>query len=164
MKHYEISAGLVSGLLTIILFGAIYSISPRWMLHPFLYWGSMVIFLGGMLGACLLAKRRGNGVLSFREGVRNGFLTFVIANCLFLVFYYLLFNWVNPELPQIQLEMMQEYAEQNLMGKELRDQKEWLATQNFKLEFSDLIFGFARGAIGGFLLSLIIALVVRQEA
>ncbi len=164
MKKYEIIAGLLSGLFTIALFIIAYAIDPRLMLHPGLYWGSLIIYLFGMLGACLLGKRRGEGVLGFRNAVRTAFVTFLLANCLYLAFYFIMFNVVDPGLPEIQKELFREFYEVKFKGKALKDQLTQLDAENFQLDASTIIFGFGRGAIGGFILSLLLALAVRQEA
>ena len=81
MKRYDIGAGLIGGLLTVLLFGISYAMEPRWMLHPLVYWGSTLFYLAAMLGACLLVKRENEGLLGIREGLRTGCVTFLISNC-----------------------------------------------------------------------------------
>ena len=164
MKRYDIGAGLIGGLLTVLLFGISYAMEPRWMLHPLVYWGSTLFYLAAMLGACLLVNRENEGLLGIREGLRTGFVTFLIANCLFWGIQYLKINRLDHEQPQVQVAMMREYAEQQLMGQELRAQLDHLENQDFVLRWGDLFFGYARGAIGGFVLAGVLALAVKQDA
>ena len=164
MKNLEFKAGILTGLATIALFGLFHQIEPRWMLHPGFYWGSLMVYLLGMLGACLLEKRYNQGILPFRKALRTTFVTFLVANLLYYGFYYALFNWIDPDLPALQKTMYREFYEQTMEGMELQKNLEKIEALDFSVTWKTLLYGFGQGAIGGFILSLILALSVRQEA
>lgn len=164
MKNNALKAGLITGLITILLFFITYQISPKGMLSPFLYWGSLLISFFGMLGAALLEKRRGNGVLPFRKGLTITFLTFLLANFLFFIFYYWMFTSYAPELPALQKEISAEFYEHSYSGAELRKKLRLLEESDFGVTLQTIFSGYAYGAIGGFFLSLLLALLVREEA
>ncbi len=164
MKKHEITAGLVAGFATILVLFIAHLIEPIWMLSPFLFWGSLIFYFLGMLGACLLLKRQGKGILPFREAVRTAFVTFLIANIVFYAFYYLMFNVIDPNLTLLQKELTKAYYEQNFTGMELRRYLAELAETEIKVDFGTIFQGFIRGAIGGFLLSLLVGFSTRQAA
>lgn len=162
MKKYELTSGIVVGLLTILIFFIVHQIEPKWMLNPLLYWGSLLLYLLGMLGATLLEKRQNQGVLSFRAALRSGFLTFLVANVIFFAFYYYMFAVYNTDLPNLQKEIYQSYYEQRFSANELRKHLQQLEESDFSVTLQSLPVGFAYGAIGGFFMALIIALLVKQ--
>ena len=163
MKHYGTRAGLLTGAITVGLFALFHQLNPRWILQPLFYWGSLVIYLLGMLGVCLLEKRNGQGILPFRQALQTAFLTFLIANLLYYLFYYFLFNTIDPHLAELQRQVYLEFYEQNFSGLELQKHLQGLEDKDFSVNAKVLLIGFGQGAIGGFLLSLLIALTVKQE-
>lgn len=164
MKKYEITAGIVAGLVTIVLLFIAHQIEPQWILNPVLYWGTLVFYILGMMGACLLEKRKGHGILPFRSAVRTAFICFLVANALFFGFYYLMSNVIDPDLALLQKEAAKAYYEQNYSSMELRKYLAQLEEADFSVTFGTVLSGFGYGAIGGFLLSLLVALATRQEA
>lgn len=164
MKNNALRLGLLTGLITILLFFIAYQISPKGMLSPLLYWGSLIVFFLGMLGATLLEKRRGKGVLPFRKALKTAFFTFMLANLLFFIFYYWMFTSYAPELPSLQKEISAEFYRYNFSGSELRKKLSLLEESDFGVTLQTVFSGYAYGAIGGFILSLLLGLLVREEA
>lgn len=164
MNKYVLSAGGIAGLLTILLLFGLYLVEPRTMLNPFPFWGSLLFYILAMLGAALLEKRKNEGVLSLKLAVRSAFSTFLIANLIFFAFYYFMFARFDPQLTEIQRELTKEFYEGYYSGSELRKNLKLLEESDFTVTLSTVISGYVKGAIGGFLLSVLIAFLVREEA
>lgn len=132
------------------------------MLTPLIYWGTLLFYLLAMLGGNLVWKNSHKGILPFRKAVQLGFVSFLIANLIFFAFYYWIFN-SDPELVEIQLKMMQEFAESYPVGSEARTQLESVEITSSDITFGHCVNKYLRGALGGFLIAVLIALLVKQE-
>ena len=147
MKSTGLKFGFLTGLITVAYFTAFYLINPRLMLHPVVWWSSLLFYLAGMYYAIERQQAEGGELLSFRAAITPAFQVFVIANALFFIFYYLLFAVVDPSLVTIQEEMMKARADW-LDGADLPD-----LTVTLKKTF----FDFAYSLIGGFVLAAMVA-------
>ena len=108
--------------------------------------------------------------LSFYDALRTGFTVYVIADIIFYVFYYLLFNFIDPELEMVMkdiaLESLQQAKENGItnLGNESVDQLLRKAeTADYGVSIGMLITQLAYGLIGGFLIALVIALVMKKD-
>ncbi len=162
MKKNEITAGLMAGMATILVLFIAHQIEPIWMLNPILFWGTLIFYFLGMMGACLLIKRQRQGILPFKNAVSSAFLTFLVANLVFYVFYYFMFNVFDPNLSLLQKDLTRAYYEENFNAMELRRYLAELEETEITVDFGTIISGFVQGAIGGFLLSLIVGFSTRQ--
>ncbi|MEO0876781.1 MAG: hypothetical protein AAFY48_19450, partial [Bacteroidota bacterium] len=79
--------------------------------------------------------------------IQPGFLTFVIANALFYLYYYFLFAVFDPELVDLQAELLREN------GQDPADAIAPTIKSTFFAYAQSLIFGFALAAAIGFILS-----------
>ena len=124
-----------------------YFIDRALILSPWVWWGSLVIYLVFMFRAV-----RQTDASSFRESLTNAFLVFIVANALFYLFYYLLFSVFDPGLVDLQREI-------------LADHPLW-QDGNTKADLSVTIgrtvFSFVYSLIGGFFLTLGVAYVARK--
>lgn len=148
MKHRQgIINGLTAGILTLGLFLLSYFVDRALILNPWVWWGSLVIYLIFMFRAVQQVDST-----AFRRSVQAAFLVFVIANAIFYLFYYLLFSVFDPGLVDLQREM-------------LADNPLW-QDDNTEVDLSVTIgrtvFSFAYSLIGGFLLALIVSGVARK--
>ncbi len=70
---------------------------------------------------------------------------------------------IDPGLVDIQKEMLQAYAEQ-LEVDQRREMIKSIEESNFDVTLLTVLSGFAKGAIGGFILSLIISSITKRES
>ncbi len=104
MNEPFVKYGLMAGTATCALFLLFYFIRPAWMLHPALWWGSLLICMVFMWIAGRRARQAGAG--GFRQLMQQVFPVFVVANVLFYAFWYVLLR-TDPELIRLQYELLQ---------------------------------------------------------
>ncbi len=86
--------------------------------------------------------------------IRNPFTVFLIANLIFHLFYYVLFSYIDPSLYDLQLEVMEGYLPASQPGVASED-----SILDEQIGTGSLLFAYAKGAMGGFILSIIIGLI-----
>ena len=154
MKHKQIlKFGLIAGSGTVAYFLLFYLINPRLMLHPAIWWASLLIYIWGMVKVLQATGAEFGENWSVLVAVRFPFGVFVLANLLFYIFYYLLFAIIDPELVNLQKELLT--ANENFAD-QLKD-------QDLSLTLSGTFFNYIYSLIGGFIIALVVsAIVVRQ--
>jgi hypothetical protein len=155
--------GLIAGGSTVLAFLLVYFINKAWMVNYLLYYGTLLIYLLAMVMAVRSQRTLQGDALTFREGLRVAFAVFVIANALFYVFYYLI-HQIDPSLAVMQKEAMREMLPKVMPKDELARALEELEKTDMRETLSTVFMGFARGAMGGFILSLIIAYIYKTES
>jgi len=156
---------LIAGIGTVLYLLIFYAISPRLMLRSWVLWGSLIIYLICMVLACYRERERIKGYYPLQSALKTAFAVFVAANVIYYAFYYVLFNIVDPGLVDLQRELMLESMDRNagLIGKGNAEKlmREY-AEGDLRVTLSQLALGFAQGLIGGFLLSLAVAGVMKR--
>ena len=157
--------GLIAGGLTILFMMIVYLLidDKRIVLSYWVYWGSIIFYLFFMSRSCLEKRASHGGNLIFKDALRAAFITFLVANAVFHLFNYVLFNFVDPGLVDIQMEMAKELYPKLLPKEQAKDMLQTMKREGFEMSIPNLIFAYAKGAIGGFVLSLIIAGITRRE-
>lgn len=139
----KIKYGLIAGIGTVALFLLFYFSEPAWMLSPSLWWGSLVLYIWGMVKAA-----RGPAKESIRLGLREAFGVYAVANLIFFIFYYFQFTTFAPELVEMQADLMRESSLFTAEQKEAIDTSVTLKTT---------LFSYSWGLLGGFILSLAVS-------
>lgn len=148
MKHRQgIINGIIAGVLTVGYFLLFYFIDRAFLLNPWVWWGSLVIFLIFMFRVV-----RQIDSTTFRLNLQSAFLVFVIANAIFYLFYYLLFSVFDPGLVDLQREMLADNALWEGGNTEI----------DLSVTIGRVIFSFAYSLIGGFILALLVSAVSRK--
>lgn len=158
--------GTIAGVATIGYYLLFYALDKPLFFHLGVYWSSLLIFIGLMLAAALRERKGIQGEYPWQQALRTMFGVFVVATALFQLFYYLFFNFGDAGLAAVQQEVLLENLER------YKDRFGASATERLEsaTEISQLKYGigtafqsFARSVIGGFLLSLLLAFLVRKE-
>ena len=79
--------------------------------------GWVVLTVGIVMGG-LAVRKENEGFLPFKEALKTTFLIWVVGSFLVMVFKYALFNFIDPGLVDIQIELVMENMEKlgGLMG------------------------------------------------
>lgn len=165
MQNNRLKYGLIAGTGTVLYLLAFYGVSPRLMLSSWVMWGSLVIYLACMTLACRRERSATTGGYPFQSALKTAFTVFVIANVIYYVFYYVLFNVIDPGLADLQrelvLENMDRYA--GMLGEENAEElMRRYEEEDFRVTLSNTALGFAQSLIGGFILALIVAGVMKR--
>ena len=134
--------GIIAGAIVVVLFAAVYFINRPLVLSRGLWLGSGLVYVLAMWQA--QKKVEGSELKAY---IQPGFLVFVIANALFYLYYYFLFAVFDPELVQLQAELLRE------SGQSPKNAPDPTLGSTFFAYAQSLIFGFALAAGIGFVLS-----------
>lgn len=160
-KDVATKFGLYTGVVVIGYFLLFYIVRKPLMLSSGVYWASTFLFVGGMVWSCRLErKNRGDAGFSFPESLKTSFATYVVAAFLYHTWTYLMMAYFDPELVDIQKEMVIQQLERSnsLLGRELTEQVEdSFREKGVEVSISRSFFGLAQSLILGFILSLPIA-------
>lgn len=160
MFEKSLRYGLIAGIGTVAYLLLFYFISPRLMLSSWVMWGSMIIFIAAMVVACLQERAQMDRRYTFRSALRSAFLVYVIASAIYYLFYFLLFNVIDPDLVELQraliLENLEHYG--NVLGEDnVEEMIRRYQEEDLQVTFGNTVLDFAWGLIGGFIISLVVA-------
>ena len=144
-----------------------YLINPKWMFTGAAY----LTFLFPIIAMYFAAREertKNEGLLSFGEGLKATFLTYVIGKLIHTIFIYLMLNHIDPSLMEVMKEVSIEQAEwvAGIVGAEeqLDDLPDKLDEQAFEMNFSLLFMDYLMSLIiPGFLLALVIAAITKRD-
>ena len=145
MENSSLKYGIAAGLLTIIFYTVVYMIDRSLFFSPIVHWSSFLFYIYFMA----VAWKDAGKPEDFRESLKIMFVIYLIANAIYYIFYYLIFKVVDPDIVEIQKEMMVS------RGMDIEG-------INFDLNFTQLILGYASSCIGGFVIAAITAYLVKK--
>src|SRR5690606_15100966 len=120
---------------------------------------SVLIYVLFMVRAVADQRRILENMISFREAVSVAFLTFIVANVIFYVFFFIILKY-DSELVEMLRQMSIDFYQKFLSNQNPAEIEK--SFKDFDVNFSMLALSFARGAIGGFILSALIAATMRR--
>lgn len=162
-KHF-VKYGLYAGGASILITLLLYVIDPKIMLQV----SNWIIFILSVVFMVMAAKGKRSeqgGFISFKEAFTESWLTYLVYALVSLVFTYLLFNVIDPDLKDTVKEIAMEAMEKmsGLLGEEGTAK----AIEELEKQDSFSIGGLAQSTafalVFGALISLIIAAVVKKE-
>ncbi len=163
-------SGAILGLISIILGVVVYMIDPT----LFVKWWFGLIMFGMSLGLVVYfgiqyRNAEHDGYMSFGEAYKHGFVVFAVGGAIGSVFNILLFNVIDPDLPQVltQATLDQTYAMMKSFGAPegaVEEQMEALKN-DIPNQFSPLgtLKGYGIALIGYAVLALISAAIVKKK-
>jgi hypothetical protein len=166
MNQNIIKYGLYAGAGTIAYLLLFYYMDPRMMFNTWVQWSYRVIFIAAMVAATLVERRAAEDGFSFRQAVRPAFGVYVVASLIYLIFFYVMFNYVNTDLPEIQRAVLVEQSQflaEKLGMVEMQEQMEQIKVEDLQVTFRNSSLDFMWRLIFGFILSAILALILRRE-
>jgi len=155
-----IKFGSIAGATLVVWHLLFYFLDKKLYFHPAEQWGVLLFYVVGMYSACRNEARKTKGLYAWQPALRTAFGTFLVIHLIAHAFYFILFKYIDPELINLQAEVLSEGIERNtaLLGEEnawkIKDQYK---AENFIPSFQKSAFAFAFGAIGGFILALGVA-------
>jgi len=158
--------GLLYGIISIIFSHVCYMIDPKMMVNGVAFFGFLIpIYF--MYRSAVEERGKNEGLLSFGEGIKVTFLTFVIGSLLGTIYTYLMFNVFDTGMHDVMREVSYDNAEffAKLLGNEdqldlMHDQ---IDSQNIQMTFSVLFFNYLVSLIfPGFILALIISAITKK--
>lgn len=169
MKNPGVKYGMIGGVTVVFYFAILYFIQKELFLNTWFYWGSMAIYLLFMWRAAKEDCAENGVTRNFREILRIPFITFLLINLLFWLFWYTL-HLADPELLRMEAAMKMDYLQQQLangpgdpqMANQLREQIQLLEKEGMTLTMGAVFLQMGIGALGGFALSAGISAILRN--
>jgi len=105
MKNSGISNGILAGVVIIILTLILYFINKELVVSMSVGWFMMLVYAAFMLKAGLDSKAQKGGFISFGDALVPMLITYVIATFIANAFNFVLFNYIDSSLVDLQLEV-----------------------------------------------------------
>lgn len=165
--------GLLGAVVVVFYFALLYVAKQDLFLRPLLQWGSLVFYLFFMWKAAGEDCAANGTTRDFRELVRTPFVTFLLINLGYWLFYYGL-HLYDPSLLQAEMSFeLQNLKEQLTAGLGDPEQANQYRERIQELEkyiqspqpqpLGPVLTRMCVGALGGFVLAAGVAAVVRQK-
>ena len=157
MQEPSIKYGILAGVGTILYTLLFYLVDKSLIVHLGVSWSAMIIYFIAMLLAIRAQRDLDGGYISLRAAIKAAFKTFLIANVFYHLFTYAMYNFIDPELLELRKEVLISTYKWLYSGEQLEMILKDFTALPFQVSIGDVLFGFAKGAIGGFILSFILA-------
>ena len=154
MAIKAVKYGVIGGILTVLVYTVMYAVNKEWLLSAGLHWSSLLIYLAAMIYTADLALKA--GLTDFKGILKPVFICFLVANLIYYLYYYILTVGIDPGLAEMQVQQMLDKMEE-LQGGPIDPEK-----MKQRGLLSSYVFSYFQGALGGFILSAIIALAKKQ--
>lgn len=160
--------GALAGGATILYFLVFYLIDKALLFHPGIFWSSLAIYIVFIIQNNLLLRRYFEGNPPWNLLIQHGFIVFLIANAFYWLFYMAMFS-LDSSLPAIQVEEEIRFFRESIewLGDDISQAdidktiQEIRSTEE-KLAFRTILFRYAQGGLGGFLLALAIGFLIKR--
>ncbi|MBK7873584.1 MAG: DUF4199 domain-containing protein [Saprospiraceae bacterium] len=133
-NNIALKYGLIAGVGVVAYFLLFYMNNVKLFFNPVVAWSSLIIYIAGMVKACVDQRKMQD--FPFKDALRTAFLTFTITSVTYYAFNYLLYNVFDPELVEVQKEIL--VAQMGKMAgrfqfSDLKDQIEEFSKRIFEL-------------------------------
>jgi hypothetical protein len=158
--------GLLSAVVGLVIYIALYLGGIKAMTSPIAYVLYFLPILFAILG-CIAAKKQNGGFLEFGQALKISFGVFVFTSLATSLFSYVLLNFIDPEfkeaMQQVSLEMTEKMMKRFGASQDQIDKALDEASKKDNFSFGSVMLGFAFSCFISFLISLIIAVIVKKK-
>jgi len=158
--------GLFAGLGTIAVMLLLYMVNAEMIFGWFLQ-ATWLIYLFCMYKAVDDTKNENDGFITLREAFAAAFIVFAVANLMYMVFFYVLVNVIDPELIQMQIDKGIEMLENmsNTFAIPEKDMEEAIIAieESAEQSIGQRALGYAMSLISGGIVSIILAGILKKE-
>lgn len=106
MQQTAVKYGIITGTASALYLFVFHQMGASYVLNPFVVFGQVFISLLGAVLAISAIRKANGGKIDRKEALKYAFAVFALSQFLFWVFIYLLFNYLDPEIIEIQRKMM----------------------------------------------------------
>ncbi len=158
--------GVIAGLGAVVISLVGYLVSPKFFV-TWASWLGFAAFIICMVKAAADDKEAMGGYMSWGQALKPTFLTYVIGSLISSIFVYVMFNFVDGSLVDVQKEIAVDTIEQlsGFLGEDgMEAAIDALDQQSFDMTMSTTLLGYAFGLIlPGFPLAAIISAIMRKN-
>ncbi len=144
MQQTAVKYGIITGIAIVLYLFVFHQINRELLLNPMVYWSPIIVSVVAMTLVVKKVRSDNNGKIAQREALKLAFLTYVLAYLFFTVFIYVLFNYLDPGLVELQKKAMLG-AGRKIEG------------LDFTMTLGKVLFQYAYMLIPGFFLSYMVA-------
>ncbi len=159
----DVIYGAIGGIATVVFSLSVWAISPETLVSSLVFWISTAILVLFVILAMLHKKSGTSEAADFKSLLKTGFVVYIIGDLVAYFFLYLMFNYIDPGLIDIQRQQAIEFwLERNGGNADAADvvrAKEY----DYAMTLGRAIFGYARGLIFGFLVSTVLAMMMKEK-
>ncbi len=165
LENPAIKNGVFAGMIASGIVLLFYLLNAR-MVFTWASWVTTIIFIYFMV-LSVKAEKSNLEHMSFNDALKPAFLTYVVGNLLYIVFYFVLLNFIAPELVDMQREIAMEAMEKlgGLMGEDaMEEAMDQIEARSFAFNLKTAAWSFAWGLIfPGFIISAVMALIMKDR-
>lgn len=164
--HY-IKNGLYAGLACALLYLVSHTFDPGFYIKQSKLFGGLVLILF-LVKSCKDERSVLVGYASFGELLKASFITYLIAAVIISIFTYILYNFINPDLAKIELDITMEIMEKALdwvgAPDDVLDEVETeLDKIEYEKDFFTILTDFISKLFSGIILSIIISSIYKKN-
>ncbi len=148
MHHIRLT-GIYTGLAIIAYLLVFYIIDRSLLVNPFVYWGTLLVAVIGMASAVKKRRTAQGERIEKNEALKVAYLVYVIAMAFFYVFYFAMLRYIDPSLTELQKAIMEQ------AGKDT-------SQIDFTMTLGKAVSGYIISLIGGFLISWLMATIMKR--
>ena len=104
-------------------------------------------------------RKANNGFLSIGQALGIGTITVIVGTILYLIYYFVLINFLDPEFVDNIIRLQREELANNGLGSEQIEQQSEMTRKFFWFSY---IFIFVISVLVGFVISLIVGLILKR--
>jgi hypothetical protein len=157
MKKTIFIYGILAGIASAAYGFLVYSIQKATFLSMGFYASSMLIYAFLMYFTAIKAKNE-----DFKVVLRTAFSVFLIANAVYYCFDFALFNHIDKSLATMQADAAIAYLKPNTLLEEQIKMEENIRSADIH-NVASLFKQYLKAAIGGFILSFLIAYLIKRK-
>ncbi len=165
LENPSIRNGILAGMISAGILFMLYLIKASWVFSPISFITTVVFIF--LMVQSVKAEKSVREFTSFSDALKPAFLTYVVGHFLYIIAYFVLLNFVAPDLADMQREIAEKAIEKmgGLMGEEAMEAAiERLETESFDFTFGKALMSFGWGLIfPGFIIAAIIAAVMKDK-
>jgi len=150
MQQKNVKYGIIAGVGTVLYLLLFYYFERESVLNPLVPWSSKIFYIAFMAKAGVDLRKRQDGLLSFKQGLKEAFVVYLVASLIYYAFIYFLFKFIDPGLIELQ-------------KKQLLSMGESIENKDLSMTLGKTFFSFTTGLIGGFIFSALVAVILKRE-
>lgn len=168
-KHNKeiLQFGILSSLFAILVLVVIYIIGAEYIMSPFAWIASYIMPLFFSIWATITVKRKQDGFIEFKEGLKINFGVLVLTGVASTLYSYVMFNYVDPpfaeSLKQITIEKTIEFMNKFKVPETEIDKAVDELIQKDLWSFSSLMKSLANVCIFYFIEALIVSAIIKKK-
>lgn len=168
MEKKSVNLGLIAGGAIVVILFVVDLINNQMMVHFIMSYFPTLILIVAMFLSVREAKRDYE-YLSFADAFKEAMIPFLIGNGIYLIFYYILYNFIDPELGDIAKEKALELFDNGMLNNffeedQLEEMVDQIRETDYRPTPGQTLFGYLFSIIfPGSLIGLILAAIYRSR-